>query len=98
MLSSVPQAVDALGPFTALVLGLVALLFLIGTPVLFVLAIRFLWYRHVYVGRSAELEKLIWQLHRIASALEAKQVSPGKEDSAPVATGSRPIPMSMFGR
>jgi hypothetical protein len=29
-----------------------------------------LYYRHVYLGRSRELEKLVWQLHRIATALE----------------------------
>lgn len=42
----------------------------IGLPILFVLAIRFLWDRNLNLGRSKELEKLIWQLHRIASAME----------------------------
>ena len=98
MQTTIPQAVDALGPFTALIFGLVALMFVIGTPVLFLLAIRFLWYRHVYVGRSQELDKLVWQLHRIASALEARQVA-APQDAAPAAAQPpRPMPMSMFGR
>jgi hypothetical protein len=43
----------------------------IGLPILVVLSIRFLWDRNLNLGRSKELEKLIWQLHRIASAMEA---------------------------
>jgi hypothetical protein len=42
----------------------------IGLPILVVLSIRFLWDRNLNLGRSKELEKLIWQLHRIASAME----------------------------
>ena len=42
----------------------------IGLPIVLVLSIRFLWDRNVNLGRSKELEKLIWQLHRIASAME----------------------------
>jgi hypothetical protein len=42
----------------------------ISVPIIAVLLIRFLWDRHVSVGRSRELDKLVWQLHRIASALE----------------------------
>jgi len=42
----------------------------IGLPVVLVLSIRFLLDRNVNLGRSKELEKLIWQLHRIASAME----------------------------
>jgi hypothetical protein len=51
-----------------------------------VLSIRFLWDRNLNLGRSKELEKLIWQLHRIASALEHKMdlsfpaVQPGTEE------------------
>jgi len=58
----------------------------IGLPILFVLAIRFLWDRNVNLGRSKELEKLIWQLHRIASAMEQQMnlsfppVQPGTEE------------------
>jgi cytoskeletal protein RodZ len=42
----------------------------IGLPIVFVLSIRFLLDRNLNLGRSRELEKLIWQLHRIASAME----------------------------
>jgi hypothetical protein len=42
----------------------------IGLPIVLVLSIRFLWDRNLNLGRSKELEKLIWQLHRIASAME----------------------------
>jgi hypothetical protein len=42
----------------------------IGLPIVFVLSIRFLLDRNMNLGRSRELEKLIWQLHRIASAME----------------------------
>jgi hypothetical protein len=50
------------------------------------LAIRFLWDRSLNLGRSKELEKLIWQLHRIASAMEHQlnlsfpAVQPGTEE------------------
>src|SRR5271154_2458368 len=65
-----------------IVLGTLA----IGLPILFVLAIRFLWDRNLSLGRSKELEKLIWQLHRIASAMEHQMnlsfpaVQPGTEE------------------
>ena len=58
----------------------------IGLPILFILSIRFLWDRNVNLGRSKELEKLIWQLHRIASAMEHQMnlsfppVQPGTEE------------------
>ena len=42
----------------------------IGLPIILVLSIRFLLDRNLNLGRSKELEKLIWQLHRIASAME----------------------------
>lgn len=70
-----------------IVLGTLA----IGLPILFVLAIRFLWDRHLYLGRSKELEKLIWQLHRIASAMEHQMnlsfpaVQPGTEEASDLA-------------
>lgn len=47
----------------------------IGLPILLVLSIRFLWDRKLNLGRSKELEKLIWQLHRIASAMEQQMNS-----------------------
>jgi hypothetical protein len=63
----------------------------IGLPILFVLAIRFLWDRSLNLGRSKELEKLIWQLHRIASAMEHQMnlsfpaVQPGTEEARDIA-------------
>ncbi len=58
----------------------------IGLPLVVVLAIRFLLDRSLNLGRSKELEKLIWQLHRIASAMEHQMnlsfppVQPGTEE------------------
>jgi hypothetical protein len=69
-------------PLLSIVLGTLA----IGLPILVVLSIRFLWDRNVNLGRSKELEKLIWQLHRIASAMEHQMnlsfpaVQPGTEE------------------
>jgi hypothetical protein len=77
--------VDSL--LATIVLGTLA----IGLPVLMVLTIRFLWDRNLNLGRSKELEKLIWQLHRIASAMEHQMnlsfppVQPGAEDPRDVA-------------
>jgi hypothetical protein len=70
-----------------IVLGTLA----IGLPILFVLAIRFLLDRNLSLGRSKELEKLIWQLHRIASAMEHQMnlsfpaVQPGTEEARDIA-------------
>src|SRR5580658_299494 len=70
-----------------IVLGTLA----IGLPIFFVLAIRFLWERSLTLGRSKELEKLIWQLHRIASAMEHQMnlsfpaVQPGTEEARDLA-------------
>ncbi|MGB6670671.1 MAG: hypothetical protein WBE73_20185 [Candidatus Acidiferrum sp.] len=58
----------------------------IGLPIFFVFAIRFLWDRNLKISRSKDLEKLIWQLHRIATALEhqlslpSTPVQPGTEE------------------
>lgn len=58
----------------------------VGLPIVIVMLIRFLWDRKVTLSRSKELEKLIWQLHRIASALEHQlnlsfpAVQPGTEE------------------
>jgi hypothetical protein len=63
----------------------------IGLPIIVVLSIRFLWDRNLNLGRSKELEKLIWQLHRIASAMEHQMnlsfpaVQPGTEESGDIA-------------
>lgn len=68
----------------------------IGLPILTVLAIRFLWDRNLKLGRSKELEKLIWQLHRIASAMEHQMnlsfpaVQPGTEERSDLAYLARP--------
>lgn len=78
-----PQTFIPLEPlFVTIVLATLA----IGLPILVVLSIRFLWDRNLNLGRSKELEKLIWQLHRIASALEHQMnlsfppVQPGTEE------------------
>ena len=58
----------------------------IGLPVVMVMLIRFLWDRNVNIGRSKDIDKLIWQLHRIASAMEHQMnlsfppVQPGTEE------------------
>ena len=63
----------------------------VGLPVFFVLAIRFLWERHLGLGRSKDFDKLIWQLHRIASAMEHQMnlsfpaVQPGTEEARDLA-------------
>jgi hypothetical protein len=70
----------------SLLLNIVLATLAIGLPVLVVLSIRFLWDRNLNLGRSKELEKLIWQLHRIASAMEHQMnlsfpaVEPGTEE------------------
>ena len=70
-------------PLVTVVLATLA----IGLPIVFALAIRFLWDRHLNLGRSKELEKLIWQLHRIATAMEHQMhltfpaVQPGTEEA-----------------
>ena len=75
-----PAVADPL--LVTIILGTLA----VGLPILMVLAIRFLWDRNVKLGRSKDLEKLVWQLHRIASALEHQMnlsfpaVQPGTED------------------
>jgi len=63
MFHSLPSPDELL---VTVVLGTLA----IGLPIVLVLSIRFLLDRSMNLGRSKELEKLIWQLHRIASAME----------------------------
>jgi hypothetical protein len=48
----------------------------IGLPIVMFLSILFLLDRNLNLGRSKELEKLIWQLHRIASAMEQQMKQP----------------------
>lgn len=93
------------GPLDPLMGGLfyfisvVFMLFMFAAlPILVLVAIRFLWYRHVYVGRSQELEKLIWQLHRIASALEKPAALPVADLPETDAHTNGPVHLSMFGR
>lgn len=82
---------QALTPFHSLLFAIVLVTLAIGLPILVVLAIRFLWDRNLYLGRSKELEKLIWQLHRIASAMEHQMnlsfpaVQPGTEEPSDLA-------------
>jgi hypothetical protein len=77
---------QSIGPLDSLLITIVLATLAIGLPILLVLAVRFLWDRHLNLGRSKELEKLIWQLHRIASALEHNMslsfpaVQPGTEE------------------
>lgn len=97
-MSPIPGITEALGLFGTLCILVTGLMLVFGAPVIVVLAIRFLWYRHVYVGRSAELEKLIWQLHRIASALENQTATTPQAETAHVEAAPRPVALSMFGR
>jgi hypothetical protein len=77
---------QSLTPLDPLLVTIVLATLAIGLPILVVLSIRFLWDRNLNLGRSKELEKLIWQLHRIASALEHQMklsfpaVQPGTEE------------------
>jgi biopolymer transport protein ExbB/TolQ len=77
---------QTLSPLDSLLLNIVLVTLAVGLPIVVVLSIRFLWDRNVNLGRSKELEKLIWQLHRIASAMEQQMnlsfpaVQPGTED------------------
>src|ERR1700693_4311543 len=77
---------QASAPLDSLLVTVVLATLALGVPFVFVLSIRFLWDRKLNLGRSKELEKLIWQLHRIASALEHQMnlafppVHPGTEE------------------
>jgi hypothetical protein len=76
----------SLAPLDSLLFSIVLATLAIGLPILVVLSIRFLWDRNLNLGRSKELEKLIWQLHRIATAMEHQMnlsfpaVQPGTEE------------------
>jgi hypothetical protein len=77
---------QSLTQLDSLFLNIVLATLAIGLPILVVLSIRFLWDRNLNLGRSKQLEKLIWQLHRIASAMEHQMnlsfppVEPGTEE------------------
>src|SRR5580658_10611658 len=76
----------SLTPLESLLFDIVLATLAIGLPIVVVLSARFLWDRNLNLGRSKELEKLIWQLHRIASAMEHQMnlsfpaVQPGTEE------------------
>jgi len=78
-------------PLDLLLITIVLATLAVGLPIFFVLAIRFLWDRNLTLGRSKELEKLIWQLHRIASTMEHQMnlsfpaVQPGTEEARDLA-------------
>ena len=80
-----------LPPLDASLVTVVLATLAIALPILMVLSIRFLWDRNLNLGRSKELEKLIWQLHRIASAMEQQMnlslaaAQPGLEESSGLA-------------
>jgi hypothetical protein len=82
---------QSLTPLDSVLVTFVLATLALGLPGLFVLAIRFLWDRKLNLGRSRELEKLIWQLHRIASAMEHQMnlsfpaVQPGTEEASDIA-------------
>jgi hypothetical protein len=82
---------QSLTPLDSLLVTFVLATLAIGLPVLVVLSIRFLWDRNLNLGRSKELEKLIWQLHRIASAMEHQMnlsfpaVQPGTKEPSDLA-------------
>jgi hypothetical protein len=77
---------QSLTPLDALLVTVVLAALALGLPIFLALSIRFLWDRKLNLGRSRELEKLIWQLHRVASALEHQMnlsfppVQPGTEE------------------
>jgi hypothetical protein len=91
-------------PFDSPLMTIVLATLAVGLPILVVLAIRFLWDRNVYLGRSKELEKLIWQLHRIASAMEHQMnlsfpaVQPGTEEPSDLAYLQQPAAQAKVAR
>lgn len=93
---------QSLTPLGSLLLNIVLATLAIGLPILVVLSIRFLWDRNLNLGRSKELEKLIWQLHRIASAMEHQMnlsfpaVQPGTEDPRDLAYLRQPAAQPGF--
>jgi len=78
-------------PLDSILVTIVLAALALGLPVVLVMSMRFLWDRNVNLGRSKELDKLIWQLHRIASAQEHQlnlsfpAVQPGTEEARDLA-------------
>lgn len=95
---------QAPAPFASPLMTIVLATLAIGLPILVVLAIRFLWDRNLYLGRSKELEKLIWQLHRIASVMEHQMnlsfpaVQPGTEEPSDLAYLQQPAAQAKAAR
>jgi len=89
---------QSLTPLDSLLFNIVLGTLAIGLPILVVLSIRFLWDRNLNLGRSKEFEKLIWQLHRIASAMEHQMnlsfpaVQPGTEEPRDLAYLQQLVP------
>jgi hypothetical protein len=87
---------QSLTPVDSLLFHIVLGTLAVGLPILVVLCIRFLWDRNLNLGRSKELEKLIWQLHRIASVMEHQMnlsfpaVQPGTEEPHDLAYFQQP--------
>jgi hypothetical protein len=87
---------QSLTPLDSLLFSIVLATLAIGLPILTVLSIRFLWDRNLNLGRSKELEKLIWQLHRIATAMEHQMnlsfpaVQPSSVAAAPTPATDQP--------
>lgn len=98
MLATIDPLTRALGDFAFYAMTILAWVVLIGTPVLFYVAIRFLWYRHVYIGKSKEMETLIWQLHRIATALEHQAGVAYPTDQPGTEPHKRGVHLSAFDR
>jgi hypothetical protein len=89
--------IPSLSSLDSLLLTIVLATLAVGLPIVLVLAIRFFWDRSLHLGRSKELEKLIWQLHRIASAQEHQlnlafpPVQPGTEEPRDLVYLQQPV-------
>jgi hypothetical protein len=94
------QALGPLAPLAPLLYGLILISLGIGLPIIVLLTIRFLWSGHLSLGRSRELDKLVWQLHRIASSLEqqtglplpASQTTTERSSAPAIAQQAAPAP------
>lgn len=82
--------------YAALVVGI--WLFVLLMPLLLFLAVRFLWYRHVYLGHSRAVEELVHELRRIARALEERRAADAPAPKPDGAAVEHHVANSMFGR
>ena len=88
--------IQSLPSLDGLLVTIILVTLAIGLPIVFALSIRFLLDRNLKLGRSKELEKLIWQLHRVASAMEhqmnlaSSAAPPATQKSRDVATPQQP--------